>query len=190
MEGTIAQVMMFAGTFAPRSWSFCQGQLLAISTNQALFSVIGTTYGGNGQTTFALPDLRGRAPIGHGTGPGLTNRTIGETGGSETVTLGVAEMPSHSHTAQSSGGSLTVQSAAANQSSPGPNSYIGVPRSTGGVNTQVYTDSSDSPVQINGGGAGDVTVGDTGGNTPHTNMQPFLAIPYVICLTGQYPARD
>lgn len=98
MEGYIAQIILFAGTFAPRGWAFCQGQILSISQNTALFSLLGTTYGGNGQTTFALPDLRGRAPIGTGQGPGLSSISLGQMAGTENVTLLITQLPAHTHT--------------------------------------------------------------------------------------------
>jgi microcystin-dependent protein len=97
MDGTIAEIRLFAGNFAPRNWAFCNGQIMAISQNTALFSILGTTFGGNGQTTFALPDFRGRFPVGPGQGPGLTNHDLGEVSGSETVTLSTAQMPLHTH---------------------------------------------------------------------------------------------
>ena len=97
MEGFLGQVILFGGSFAPRNWEFCDGQLLAISQWQALYSILGTTYGGDGRTNFALPDLRSRIPIGQGSGPGLTTRQLGSKGGSETVTLTTADMPSHNH---------------------------------------------------------------------------------------------
>lgn len=190
MDGTIAQVMMFAGNFAPRNWAFCQGQLLPISQYTAVFSILGTMYGGDGRTTFALPDLRGRTPIGHGNGPGLTNRSIGQKGGEEDVTLTQPQMPIHNHTAQASGGSLTVQDTDPNQGNPQSNSYIARPASNQGVSTILYTSSTGSEVQINGGGTPQVTVNNAGGSQPHNNMQPFLAIPYVICLQGVFPSRN
>src|SRR6188508_367844 len=98
MEGTIAEIRLFAGNFAPRNWAFCQGQIMSISQNTALFSILGTTYGGNGQTTFALLDLRGRVPVGTGQGPGLSDKQLGEEAGQEAVTLTVNDMPAHVHT--------------------------------------------------------------------------------------------
>src|SRR5688500_15190919 len=107
MEGTIGEIRLFAGNFAPRSWAFCSGQILSIAQNTALFSILGTTYGGNGQTTFALPDLRGRVPLSPGQGPGLPNYTLGQMSGETTHTLTQSEMPTHNHTAAaaSAGGS-------------------------------------------------------------------------------------
>src|SRR5215204_7495475 len=117
MEGTIAEIRMFAGTFAPRSWAFCAGQLLSISQNSALFSILGTTYGGNGQTTFALPDFRGRVAVGTGQGPGLSNISLGEQAGVPTVTLLLQEMPMHNHTISGNASGL------ANNANPTNNAF-------------------------------------------------------------------
>jgi microcystin-dependent protein len=190
MDPLIATIMMFGGNFAPRGWAFCHGQLLSISNNTALFSILGTQFGGDGRTTFGLPDLRGRTPIGYGHGSGLTPRSIGEKAGQEYVTLTEAQMPQHSHSAQASGGGLTVQNADANQSAPDGSSYIAKPRSTGGINTQVFTNTSSAPVDIQGGGTGQINVGVAGGSQSHNNMQPFLVLPYIIALEGIYPSRN
>jgi microcystin-dependent protein len=189
MDPMMATIMMFAGNFAPRQWAFCEGQLIAISSNQALFSLLGTTWGGDGRTTFGLPDMRGRAPVGKGGGPGLTPRREGQTGGRETVTLTQAEMPLHNHSAAAQGGGLTVQNADANQGSPNSSSYIGKPVSgSGGVG--LYTNSTGNPVTINGGSSPDVTIGNTGGGQSHENMQPFLVVPFIIAVQGLYPPRN
>lgn len=123
-EPYIAQISLFGGNFAPRGWAFCDGQILSIAQNTALFSLVGTTYGGNGQTTFALPDLRGRVPMHPGQGPGLSNRDLGETGGRETVTLVLNEIPAHTHPialGQGTGG-VTVGHLGANTSGSAPGS--------------------------------------------------------------------
>lgn len=187
MEGTIGEVRMFAGNFSPRSWAFCEGQLQSIASNTALFSVIGTTYGGDGRTTFALPDLRGRAPIGPGTGPGLPSYREGERGGSTTNTLTVNQMPSHNHLA--TGVVKTASASASNDPSgnyPGPASG----RDTvTGANVQVSAYGTSAAG--NGGANGvDVTVGNTGGNLPINNMQPYLSVYYIICLYGTFPSRN
>ena len=167
-EPYIAQITLFAGTFPPRGWAFCNGQILSIAQNTAPFSLIGTTYGGNGQTTFALPDLRGRVPLHAGQGPGLTNRTLGEMGGEEAVTLTQPQIPQHSHTANATSEDAT-------SSKPGG----AVPAGGGG-----YGATSDgttmSPNFIAGGG----------GNQPHDNMQPYNTINYIIALEGIFPPRD
>ncbi len=177
MEGTLAQISMFAGNFAPRFWAFCHGQILAIAQNTALFSLLGTTYGGNGQTTFALPDLRGRVPMGVGQGPGLSNVQLGEVQGSETSTLSVANMPAHNHGA-------TVRFGA---SSLSPTSD----QAAGNVPSNVGPDLYAAPGAANGALApGTLTIQNTGSNTPFNLMQPVLVINFVICTSGVYPARN
>lgn len=160
-EGTLGEIRLFAGNFAPRDWAFCDGQLLSIAQHTALFSILGTTYGGNGTTTFALPDLRGRFPIGVGRVPNLTFRNLGEQGGSETHTLNVSEIPANRSTLATSGKLGTV-SDSSNLVAAGASG-----ESTGEVTTSVY-----------------------GGNRPHNNMPPYLGINYVICLNGIYPTRS
>ncbi len=172
MEGFIGQIMMFGGNFAPRSWAFCEGQLLAISQNSALFSILGTTYGGDGRTTFALPDLRGRVAIHAGNGPGLSNRPLGARSGSEYEILNVTQLPSHTHTAQLSG-----STAAADASDP-TGKYLAR------ANEDIYSGSG--PTTTMGG----VTVGNTGGNQSFSNIQPSLAVNYIIALFGTYPSRS
>jgi microcystin-dependent protein len=167
----IAEIRMFAGNFAPLGWAFCNGQLLAISQNDALFSLIGTTYGGDGFTTFALPDLRGRAPVHMGQGPGLQNFVLGQQGGAEVVTLNVAQLPIHSHVAGAS---------SANGSSDGPAG--GVPARNAAGAPQYGT-----PPNTNMAAA---ALQSTGGTQPHTNMQPCLAINFIICLEGIYPSQN
>ncbi len=171
MDPYIGQIMMFGGNFAPRGWALCNGQLLSIAQNTALFSILGTTYGGNGQTTFGLPDLRGRAPIHWGQGPGLTNRALGESGGEETVTLSAAQMPAHSHVAHAaSGGGSTAspQNAVWAASTARDNIYA----------TAANTTLSPS------------AIGPAGGGQPHDNMPPYQAVSYIIALEGIYPPRD
>ncbi len=172
-EPFIAEIRIFAGNFAPRSWAFCNGQLLPIAQNTALFSLIGTTYGGDGRTTTALPNLQGKAPMHPGRGPGLTVRQLGQTGGSETVSLTEAQMPSHNH-------SLLAANAPGTSFSPTATSYLA--RSVGG---NVYDSNDDSSNALNAD-----TLHNTGGSQAHNNMQPFLAINYIIALQGLYPSRS
>lgn len=179
MDGYIGQIVMFAGNFAPRGWAFCNGQLLSIAQNTALFSILGTTYGGNGQTTFGLPDLRGRLAISPGTGPGLSPYQLGESGGIENVTLLVNEMPSHTHTAN---GTIQAKNGQPDESNPGNM----VPASlTNG--TEGYADSSNTTMKS---GGVNVTLNPAGGNQPHSNIQPYLCVNYIICLYGIYPSRN
>ena len=174
---------MFGGNFAPRGWARCQGQLLSIANNQALFSILGTTYGGDGRTTFGLPDLRGRVPMSDGGGPGLSNHSIGQKGGTETNTLTVAQTPSHNHTA-----SLNVNSSGGNNDNPSGN-YL----ASNSEGIKHYSDSPDSPPPGDPAAtanAGSINVGNSGGSQPHTNMQPFLAVNFVIALEGTFPSRN
>jgi microcystin-dependent protein len=182
-EPFIGEIVLFAGNFAPRNWAFCQGQILSIAQNTALFSILGTTYGGNGQTTFALPDLRGRVPIGTGQGPGLSPRNLGEMAGSETQTLLITEMPAHNHTVTTT---LTGTSATANQGSPGDG--ILATSST----LSLYVRSNINPPLNRPLAAGGLssTAGVSGGGQPHNNMQPYLGLNYIIALFGIFPSRN
>lgn len=178
MEAYIGSIILFAGNFAPRGWAFCQGQILSIAQNTALFSLLGTTYGGNGQTTFALPDLRGRAPIGQGQGPGLPNITLGEMAGSPTTTLLITNMPAHNHVATAS-----VSAAAdgrASSDSPA-DAYLD-------SGTQLYTNQSDG-TKMNAGMVS-VQIGIAGGNQPFSIQDPYLGMNYIICMEGIFPSRN
>lgn len=170
----IAEIVMFGGNFAPRGWAFCQGQLLSIAQNTALFSLLGTTYGGNGQTTFALPDLRGRVPMQQGSGPGLTPRVLGEQGGTETVTLLITQMPAHNHTA--------VISTKANNGPLSDNVPTNNYWAEGSYNSATNTSMNPAAVQA--------TIGISGGSQPHNNMQPFLALNFIIATQGIFPSRN
>ena len=170
-EPFIAEIRIFAGNFAPRGWAFCNGQLLPISQNTALFSLIGTTYGGDGRTTTALPNLEGRAPMHPGRGPGLTSRRLGERGGVETVTLTEAQMPNHNHAVNASGRPVNAQN-------PTNLTYWG------NGNSQ-YAPSSSNVVPMSGG-----MLADAGGSQAHNNMQPYIAINFIIALVGLYPSRS
>lgn len=174
-EPFIAEIRIFAGNFAPRGWAFCDGQLLPISNNTALFSLIGTTYGGDGRTTTALPNLQGRAPMHPGRGPGLTSRRLGEKVGTETVTLSEAQIPSHSHTVR---GTTTAGAAGA----PGNTSSIG--RTS--ITDRLYqTNTTANIVEM-----ASETISTTGGGQPHANQQPYLAMNFIIALQGLYPSRS
>ncbi len=167
-EPFIAEVRIFGFHFAPRGWAFCNGQLLPISQNTALFSLVGTTYGGDGKTTFALPNLQGRASMHPGRGPGLTARRLGENGGSETVTLTTMQMPSHSH-------ALTGSDERGDATSP-QNNYLG-------TGTDMY--APEPP----GSTLSPPALPPAGGNQPHNNIQPSLSLNYCIALVGLYPSR-
>lgn len=165
-EPFLGSIILFGGNFAPRGWAFCNGQLLPIAQNTALFSLLGTTYGGNGQTTFALPDLRSRVPVHFGQGPGLSSYSLGQSAGAETITLTQAEMPAHAHTQPASN---------ANQTTNRPNGAV---PAKGGV----YAGATD-------GSQLDPTT-PVGGSQPHSNLQPYLAMNYIIALEGIYPSRN
>jgi microcystin-dependent protein len=169
-EPFIAEIRIFAGNFAPRSWAFCDGQLLPVSQNTALFSLIGTTYGGDGRTTMGLPNLQGRTPMHPGTGPGLTARRLGQVGGVETVTLSEAQMPNHNHQA-------TGSSDAANQRGPAGN----LPAAGGGRGAVAYKNATaTAPFE---------RLTTSGGGQAHNNQQPFLTLNFIIALQGLYPSR-
>ena len=186
-EPFIGQILLFAGNFAPRSWALCDGQLLPINSNQALFSILGTTYGGDGRTTFGLPDLRGRVPVGVGQGSGLSNRTLGVKGGEEHVTLTEAEMPAHQHTegASTLTSELTAHAGSqADSSTPGPTNVLAnIP------DVNLYS-SSDVSLQAINGPTISSTIGNAGGTQGHENRQPLLALNYIIALVGIFPSRN
>lgn len=175
-EPFVAEIRIFAGNFAPRGWAFCDGQLLPIANNTALFSLIGTTYGGDGRSTTALPNLQGRAPMHPGRGPGLTARRLGEREGVETVTLAEAQIPSHDHTARAS------SNRGASGVGPGQTSSL----AAAGFGDQLYqSDVSSDLVDM-----ASETVASTGGGAAHANLQPFLVMNFIIALVGLYPSRS
>jgi len=174
-EGFIGEIRMFGGNFAPRGWALCDGQLLSISQNSALFSILGTTYGGDGRTTFGLPDLRGRAPVHAGTGPGLTPRRLGEKGGAETVVLSLAQLPAHNHTVQLNADSTVATSHRPQDKLPARNA----------AGTPQYGENANSA--LNGAA---VSIGNAGGGQAHQNMQPYNTVNYIICLVGVFPSRN
>jgi microcystin-dependent protein len=180
MDGVIAYVTPFAGNFAPRGWALCQGQILAISQNPALFALIGTFYGGNGQTTFALPDLRGRAVVGAGSGPGLSAYSIGEPGGTETTTLIGAQLPTHNHQVVVS---ITPNSATA-ASTNIPTGAVYAPEANG---ASAYAGNNNVSMQAY---SATLTTGPTGSNTPFASRNPYLTLNYLICTQGVFPARN
>jgi microcystin-dependent protein len=180
MEGVMAVVTMVAYDFAPKNWAYCNGQLLSIAQNTALFSLLGTTYGGNGIQTFGLPDLRGRIPAGTGQGTGLSNYTLGEIGGTETATLNVNNLPPHVHngniTVTPKGGSLGDNSDPSGfNPGPIPNGYIATPTAGVAMAAPVYSNT---------------VIGVSGSSQPFSLLTPYLTVNYVICLYGIYPSRN
>jgi microcystin-dependent protein len=169
----VAEIRIFPFNFAPKGWAWCDGQLLPLSQNTALFSLLGTTYGGNGKSNFALPDLQGRAPMHPGQGPGLSLHDLGETGGSETVTLLESEIPAHSHAMR-----VGVQDNADN-AVPGPSKILG--KSAGAF---AYVAPTPPLVFMS-----DQTLAPAGGDQPHNNLQPYLTFYFCIALQGVFPPR-
>jgi microcystin-dependent protein len=170
-EPFIGEIQLVGFNFAPIGWATCSGQLVAISQNEALFTLIGTTYGGDGQQTFALPDLRGRRIVGAGQGPGLSNYVNGQVGGEESVTLTLVQMPQHSHTPNAS-------SAPGTSLTPAGNYWASQ------TATALYSNAP-APANMAAG-----LIGNAGGNQPHDNMQPYLVMNYIIALEGIYPSRN
>lgn len=171
----LAEIRIFTGNFAPKGWALCDGQLMSISQNTALFSLLGTTYGGNGTSNFALPNLQGCAPMQAGQGPGLSLRDLGETAGEQTVTLLQTEMPAHSHTAMGATGSTSA--------SPVTNAWASGQKLGGG---NFYAPSgAQTNVPMN-----PFATSIAGGSQPHNNMPPFLGLTFIIALQGVFPARS
>ncbi len=172
----LAEVRIFAGNFAPKGWALCNGQLMPLSQNTALFSLLGTTYGGDGKSNFALPNLQGSSPMQAGQGPGLSLRDLGETSGEQNVTLLQTEMPAHSHGAQGAAGS--------DQTSPAGNNAWASGGKFGGGNLYAPT-AGGANVPMNPFGTS-----IAGGNLPHNNLMPFLCLTFIIALQGVFPARS
>ncbi|CAL2093040.1 phage tail protein [Tenacibaculum sp. 190524A05c] len=198
-EPFIGEIRMFAGNFAPRNWAFCDGQLLAINSNTALFSILGTQYGGDGRTTFALPDLRGRVAISAGRGPGLQDYRQGPGFGAEFRTLTQAQMPNHTHAASfnGTGGSATiaipaVADAGAN-GEPDESQHLATGEFSN-QEVQIYSsdeaDTTLKPFLAPVTAAGTVTVGQAGASQSFDNRQPYTVVRYIICLQGIYPSRS
>jgi microcystin-dependent protein len=191
-------IVQFAGNFAPRGWAFCQNQILSISQNTALFSILGTTYGGNGQTTFALPDFRGRAIVGAGQGPGLSPYNIGEVGGAENVTLTQNNLPTHTHAATLNlTSSLTVADAPSTNQQAQPNGASLLGRSKDGAPNGtsipwIYVPTGTTPTTTLGGlnVAGTVTNALTGNGLPTPILSPYGCVNVIIALQGIFPSRN
>ncbi len=170
-EPFVGEIRMFGFGFAPLGWAQCNGQLLPINQNQALFSLLGTTFGGDGRTNFALPDMQSRVPVGQGQGPGLSSYAEGQVGGAETVTLAATQMPGHTHPVKAS-------SSTADSDQPGGGALA---RSA----SHIYTAKPDTSTAMNAG-----MLGDAGGSQSHDNIQPYLAVNFCIALTGIFPSRS
>jgi len=179
MDPFLGEIKLFAGNFAPRAWAYCDGQLLPISQYSALFSILGTTYGGDGRTTFALPDLRGRVAIHPGTGPGLSTYQLGQRGGAERIQLTVANLPSHTHTATSS---TTVNVGDTGGESDPDGQFLG--------EGDVYTATPAGNKLNDAAVTTTTTIGMNGGSQSYSNLQPFLGVHYIIALQGVFPSRN
>lgn len=177
MDPYIGEIEMFAGNYAPQGWALCNGQTLSIAQNQTLFAVIGTTYGGDGKTTFCLPDLRGRVPIGMGQAPGLPYYAEGQTGGSGTVTLTPNQDPLHNHP-------LNASTGVGNTNVPSPNAVLGIATTPDRQEVNIYTTSPANTT------LGPTSIGPSGGSQPVDSMQPYLTINYIIALQGIWPTRS
>jgi microcystin-dependent protein len=179
MQGYIGEIRIFAGTFAPASWQFCNGSTISISDNETLFTLIGTTYGGDGVQTFCLPDLRSRVPIGTGQGPGFPNVVLGQVGGSENVTMSTSQMPGHVHVGT---GTIALPALAGTDTTGSPSGAILA--GLAGAYSAEASDTNLKPVSAS------VTIDPIGGNIPFSIMQPSMAINYIICIYGIFPTRN
>lgn len=205
-EPFMGTVMIWAPNFAPRGWAFCQGQIMSISTNSALFSLLGVVYGGNGQTTFGLPNLAGRVPVGQGQSPGTSTYTLGQMSGTEQVSLTTAQMPAHIHTATftstAGGGTVNInayQTPAASATPGGTNSALAIAsgedtQTFNSVDVKVYGPATGTPVTIASATvaapAGTVAVNPNGSSLPFSILQPYQVLNYVIALEGVFPSRN
>jgi microcystin-dependent protein len=172
----VAEIRVFAGNFPPNGWAFCDGQLLPISQNPALFSLLGTTYGGNGTSNFALPNFQGSAPIQQGQGPGLSDYVLGESGGEQSVTLLTTELPTHTHTAMADTGAGT-------QPNPNGGVWAEAKKSKNPINRYAPSGTSSNVAMLA------TALALAGGSQPHNNMQPYLGLTFIIALTGIFPSR-
>ena len=199
-EMYLGQIVMFGGNFAMRQYDQCNGQLISVSQNQALFAILGTTYGGNGQTTYALPDLRGRAPVHAGSGPGLTPRSLGQRYGVETVTMTQATMPTHNHSATftpsgQGGGSLQATTAPGQSSQPSQGNYLATATAEDG-GSKIYTGAAPPPTRVDlgglnvTGGGGSVTVNNAGAGQPFDVEGPRAVVTFNIVVQGTFPSRN
>ena len=173
-DAYLGEIRMFAGVYSPYHWSYCAGQLQAITDNQSLFSLLGSNYGGDGRSTYGLPDMRGRIPVGDGQGPGLTNRVIGQRYGVEQVVLSTDQLPVHNHAVQVASAASELQSPVDGQSYIGSELHF-LPDSTAGLETRPFSSG---------------VIGKTGGDEAHENRMPMLYLGFIICMNGLYPSRN
>jgi len=200
----MAEIRCFAGNFAPKYWALCSGQTININTNQALFALLGTIYGGNGTQTFQLPDLRGRVPVGAGVSQSLGTFNLGQKGGEETHTLLSAEMPQHTHTVTVTQGTgsasvgVTIHGSGNPGNATSPAGALSASDDGGGT-IAFFADSGSATSAMAAGsislsnlvaGVPGVTIGANGGTQPHSNLQPYIALNYIICMQGVFPSRN
>ena len=187
LDPFVGQILFFPFNFPPKGYAFCAGQLLPLSQNTALFSLLGTTYGGDGKTNFALPNLQGKVPLGFGQGPGLTDYYQGQVGGSETIALTTAQLPAHSHAVSANLATVACKNGPGNQQTPEAN----VPATESAGVTATYSTAAPDDVMRAGNIAlsGTATATANTGGQPHENRQPFLTINYCIALQGVFPPR-
>lgn len=178
MEGTIGEIRLFAANFAPQNWAYCNGQLIPIRSNTALYSILGTTYGGDGQNTFALPNFNGRTAIGAGNGPGLSSYKAGETVGRNNITLQMTNLPPHTHVVNAS---LSIPAYSEDGDSAVPAQHILAGKAN--MYTQEEGDISLGPIGLN------TNISPAGGNIPINITQPSIGMNYIICLYGMFPSR-
>lgn len=177
MDPIVGQIILFGGNFAPCGWSFCDGQMLQVADNEPLFAILGTTYGGDGQSTFCLPDLRGRVPMHAGHAPELSPREIGQKTGTERVSLTAAQLPEHRH-------EILVSDATPNSDKPSQ-SALGAAKTYVNAADGLHRQKGEPTTALNS-----KTVGLTGGSAPHDNMQPTLCLNYIIAVSGTFPSRS
>lgn len=190
MEVFLGTIQAFGFDYPPTGWATCSGQIMSITQNSALFALLGTRYGGNGQTTFGLPDLRGRSAVNQGQGPGLSMRTIGEMAGTENTTLTIASMPMHTHQATATMGLQVAGSPSNPVNAPtGTNKFLGA-SGTGPGSATIWSDALANPVDMGGGTGGSVSVQPAGGNQPVSLLNPYLVLNFCIALEGIFPSRQ
>ena len=190
MQAFLSTILVWPPNFAPNGWALCAGQLMSISQNTALFSLLGATYGGDGITTFGLPNLQGRVPVGAGQGSGLSLYNLGDNGGVESVTLGINTMPQHSHSAtQNLAVSLPAVTTAGTTNQPGPSVAPAAPTDAARNPVNIYSNAAPNQNLGKPSISGTISIGLTGSGLPHENRQPYLAVNYIIALQGIFPSR-
>lgn len=189
----IGEIRMVGFGFAPQGWLFCQGQLVSIQQYQALYALLGTAYGGNGTTTFGLPDLRGRSPVGMGNGPNLTPVTRGQLGGVESTTILTTQMPSHTHVATATATTSISVAGTPSNALPSPsasNNILGASPPSGGPSASIWSDQLNNPVPLGNTGGVSVTLQSTGGSAPLPIRNPYVGTNFIIAFEGLFPQRN